>query len=107
MMTTNRTPDSSYDSCSHRAHSHKRRSCRSLLLGLGLALVVGVWFFREPLRQRIFARGVLGNDAPTIEAVEAMLRKANHPIAAILAARNTSKIVQRQAAGLASAAARP
>lgn len=69
------------------------------MLGVGLALTVVVfWFFRQPLRQRIFADAVLANDAPAPEAVQTMIRQASDPSAAILTAWNTGKIVQRQVA---------
>lgn len=68
---------------------------RKLTLGLGVALVVCVWLFREPLRRQIFAQGVLANDAPTEEAVQQMIQNAADPQAAVLAAWNTGKIAQR------------
>ena len=71
---------------------------RSFVLVLGFALIVGTWLFRTPLRQRIFADGVLANDAPTSNAVELMIREAADPPTTLLAAWNTGKTVQRQVA---------
>jgi thiol-disulfide isomerase/thioredoxin len=71
---------------------------RLLLLGLGLALIVGVWFFREPLRQQIRESATLANDAPTPENVSDMIEQAADPRAALLAAWNSGKIVHREVA---------
>ena len=71
---------------------------RRLLLGLGLALVVGVWFFREPLRQQIRESATLANDAPTPEVVSDMIEQAADSRAALLAAWNSGKIVHREVA---------
>lgn len=71
---------------------------RRLLLGLGLALVVGVWFFREPLRQQIRESATLANDAPTPEVVSDMIEQAADPRAALLTAWNSGKIVHREVA---------
>ncbi len=84
--------------CSCAAHVRSRRLPRLLLLVLGLTLLGGVWLFRQPLRQHIFAEGVLANDAPAPDAVQAMIHNAPDPRAALLAAWNTGKIVQRQVA---------
>lgn len=71
---------------------------RRLLLGLGLALVVGVWFFREPLREQIRNKATLANDAPTPEVVADMIEQAADPRGALLAAWNSGKIVHREVA---------
>lgn len=71
---------------------------RRLLLGLGLTLVVGVWFFREPLRQQIRESATLANDAPTPEVVSDMIEQAADPRAALLSAWNSGKIVHREVA---------
>ncbi len=81
-----------------RSHSPKTRKPRRLLVGLGLALIVGVWFFREPLRERIRDRATLANDAPTLEVVEEMIAQAADPRAALRAAWNSGKIVHREVA---------
>jgi thiol-disulfide isomerase/thioredoxin len=65
---------------------------------LGLALVVGVWFFREPLRSRITQSATLANQAPPPELVENMIEQSPDRTAAILAAWNSGKIVHRQVA---------
>jgi thiol-disulfide isomerase/thioredoxin len=77
--------------------AHCRGGClwRKLTLGAGIALVVCVWLFREPLRRQIFAQGVLANDAPTDEAMQEMIQNAADPQAAVLGAWNTGKIAQR------------
>jgi cytochrome c biogenesis protein CcmG, thiol:disulfide interchange protein DsbE len=84
--------------CSCGACLRSRRLPRGLLLGLGLALIAGVWFFRAPLRQHIFADGVLANDEPTPDVVQTMIRQAPDPRAALLTAWDTGKIVQREVA---------
>jgi thiol-disulfide isomerase/thioredoxin len=77
--------------------AHCRGGClwRKLTLVVGIALVVCVWLFREPLCRQIFAQGVLANDAPTDEAVQEMIQNAADPKAAVLAVWNTGKIAQR------------
>ena len=79
-------PDSAKQCCACETNSHKSRKPRRLLLGLGLALVVGVWFFREPLRQQIRESATLANDAPTPEVVSDMIEQANDSRAALLTA---------------------
>lgn len=81
-----------------RMHSHSGQSPRFLLLGLGLVLVIGVWFFREPLRARIRESATLANDAPTPEVVSDMIEQAADPGTALLAAWNSGKIVHREVA---------
>ncbi len=80
------------------AHANKRRIPRRLLIGLGLALVIGVWLFREPLRERIRESATLANDAPTPEVVADMIEQAADPRVALLAAWNSGKIVHREVA---------
>ncbi len=63
-----------------------------------MALVVGVWFFREPLRQQIRESATLANDAPMSEVVGDMIEQAADPRAALLAAWNSGKIVHREVA---------
>jgi thiol-disulfide isomerase/thioredoxin len=84
--------------CSCAAHTRGRRLPRLFLLVLGIAIVAGVWFFRAPLRQHIFADGVLANDEPTPDVVQTMIRQAPDPRAALLTAWGTGKIVQREVA---------
>ena len=81
--------------CSVDNHSCAGRRWRWRIIGLGAALVVGVWFFREPLRQQIFSRALLANDVPTDEAVQGMIDSAPAPSAALLASWNTGKITHR------------
>jgi thiol-disulfide isomerase/thioredoxin len=80
------------------AHCRDGQRWRRLALGLGIALVVCVWFFREPLRKRIFAQAVLANDAPSDELVQEMIQNATDGPSAVLAAWNTAKIAQRRSA---------
>ena len=95
---TSTNADSAKQCCACGAHSHKSRMPRRLLLGLGLALVVGVWFFREPLRELIRNNATLANDAPNSEVVADMIEQAADPRAALLAAWNSGKIVHREVA---------
>ncbi len=76
----------------------RQTSRRRFLFGLGIALVIGVWLFREPLRVRITRSATLANPAPPPELVEEMIETSPDRAAAILAAWNTGKIVHRQAA---------
>ncbi len=69
-----------------------------LILSAGVALVVGVWLFREPLRQQIRENATLANEAPTPEIVAEMIEQAADPRAALLAAWNSGKIVHREVA---------
>jgi thiol-disulfide isomerase/thioredoxin len=77
------------------AHCRGGSLWRKVTLGAGIALVVCVWLFREPLRRQILVQGVLANDAPTDEAVQEMIQGADDPRAAIVAAWNTGKIPLR------------
>lgn len=83
-------------SCIKLAHRGQNR--RFLLLGLGLILVMGVWFYREPLRARIRESATLANDAPTPEVVSDMIEQASDPRAALLSAWNSGKIIHREVA---------
>jgi thiol-disulfide isomerase/thioredoxin len=64
-------------------------------MGLGVVLIVCVWFLREPLRRQVFTRALLANEAPTDEAVQELIESAPDPRAAVLAAWNTGKISHR------------
>lgn len=66
-----------------------------ILLGAG---AVAVCFYREPLRNLVFTKGVMLNDAPTEEAIGQVLDTAKDRQAAIRAFWNTKKIVPREAA---------
>jgi len=64
-------------------------------------LVVGaatVWFRRDPLRNFVFAKGVMLNDAPTEEAMELVVDEAKDPQTAIRALWSSKRIVHREAA---------
>jgi thiol-disulfide isomerase/thioredoxin len=90
--------ESAKDGCSCGSQSHKGRMPRRILVGLGLALIVGVWFFREPLRELIRNKATLANDAPNSEVVADMIEQAADPRAALLTAWNSGKIVHREVA---------
>ena len=68
------------------------------LIGAGIALVVGVWIFREPLRNRISQSATLANPAPPPDLVGEMIERATDRPAAIMAAWNTGKIIHREVA---------
>jgi len=85
-------------SCSCGTPASNSRKPRYLLLGLGVALVIGVWLFRDPLRERIREGATLANDAPAPEVVGDMIEQAADPRAALLAAWKSGKIVHREAA---------
>ena len=89
---------SANDGASPGGRSPKSSTQRRLFLGLGVALVIAVWFFREPLRQQIRERATLSNDAPTPEVVAEMIEQASDRPAALLSAWNSGKIVHRQVA---------
>ena len=86
------------DCCSCGGHSNKSRMPRRLLLGLGLAVVIGVWLFRAPLQELIRNKATLANDAPNSETVADMIEQAADPRAALLTAWNSGKIVHREVA---------
>ncbi len=71
---------------------------RTLILGVGLALIVGVWLFREPLRRLIRESALLANEAPTAAAVADMIEQAADPRATMLRAWKSGKIVHREVA---------
>ncbi len=82
----------------HANGSRKSRLPNRFLLGLGIVVVVAVWFFREPLQNKIARTATLANQAPPPELVEEMIENSPDRTAAILAAWNTGKIVHRQVA---------
>ena len=56
------------------------------------------WFFREPLRNLVFAQGVWANDGPTEEAIEQVIDAAADHRAAVRSAWDSGKIVHREVA---------
>lgn len=96
-MNTSESNDSCNCACKSTAGRKSKRP-RLLLLGLGLALVAGVWFFREPLRELIRNKATLANDAPNSEVVADMIEQAADPRTALLAAWKSGKIVHREVA---------
>lgn len=76
----------------------RQRSRFRLFLGLGFIAILGVWCFREPLRNRITRSAILANPAAPPELVEETIEAATDRSAAILAAWNTGKLVHREAA---------
>jgi thiol-disulfide isomerase/thioredoxin len=71
---------------------------RRLIVGLGLALVAGVWLGRAPLQEWIRNRATLANDAPAPEVVSDMIEQSANPRAALLAAWHSGKITHREVA---------
>lgn len=71
---------------------------RQVFIGMGMFLVIAVWFFRAPLRQQIRESATLANDAPTPEVVSEMIEQATDPRAALLTAWKSGKIVHREVA---------
>jgi len=71
---------------------------RYWLVGIGLAIGVGVWLFRAPLQDKIRTSATLANDAPNSEVVSDMIEQAADPRVALLAAWNSGKIVHREVA---------
>ena len=71
-----------------------RKTRSGLLLGLGLAVVLAAWFFRDQIKQN----ATLANPAPPPEWVEEIIEKSPDRAAVILAAWNTGKIIHRQTA---------
>jgi thiol-disulfide isomerase/thioredoxin len=76
----------------------RAKSRYGLFLGVGFAVVLGVWLFREPLRNRITQSATLANPAPPPELVEEFIEASPDRATAILAAWNTGKIIHRQVA---------
>ncbi len=75
-----------------------QKSRYRILLGLGFLAVGGGWLFRDALRTQIAQRAGLANAAPAPELVEEIIRSSPDRTAAIVAAWNTAKIVQRETA---------
>lgn len=78
----------------------KHRWCRlRLILWVGLlGGVLGLWFFRNALQNRITSTMVLHNAAPAPDVVEGTILNAADPQAALLATWNSAKILQREVA---------
>jgi thiol-disulfide isomerase/thioredoxin len=82
-----------------RSSSRKRRHYfGAVFFTLALVGTLTVWFYREPLRNRLLQAAVLSNDAPPPDLVEESILSAANPTAALLAAWNSGKIVHREAA---------
>jgi len=71
---------------------------RNLSLVLGSVLIVGLLLMRKPFTDWVGYRAVLTNPDPPSELVEDFLNNAPDPVAAIAAAWDTGRIVQREAA---------
>jgi thiol-disulfide isomerase/thioredoxin len=78
--------------------SPSRRVIRVVFWILLVAGAVAVWLYRDTLRNFIFTKGVMLNDAPTEEAIEQVLDTATNRQAAIVALWSTKNIVPREAA---------
>lgn len=76
----------------------QKKSRFGVFLGWGLIAVIGVWLFREPLRNRIAQSAAFANPTPPPELVAEIIAASPDRPAAILAAWNTGRIVHRQAA---------
>ena len=72
----------------------RRRNRQALVLGLGLAAVLCARLFRD----RIKASATLANPTPPPELIEELIEQSPDRTAAIVAAWNTGKIVQRETA---------
>ena len=75
-----------------------RTKARYRFLLVGVALLIGVWLLRDPLRHWIARTATLANPSPPPELVAELIEQSPDPVAAILAAWNTGKIVHRQVA---------
>jgi len=76
-----------------------RRTTRLALISVvGAAVVLSAWLYRVPLRRLLLEKAILANEAPAPEEVEDMIEQASDPRAALLAAWNSGKIVQREVA---------
>ena len=74
------------------------KSARLKIIVPCLALVGVVWFFRGPIENHIRLTATLNNTAPEPEGVSEMIARAADPHAALMAAWNSGKIVQREVA---------
>jgi len=83
---------------SNTAPSPRRRVVRVVFLSWLVAGAATLWFCRDPLRNLIFEKGVMLNDAPTEEAMESLVSEAKDPQTAIRALWSSKKIVHREAA---------
>lgn len=67
-------------------------------LGLGVVAIAGLLLARKPLTRWVGERAVLSNPSPPLESVEALIADSPDREAAIVAAWNTGRIVQREVA---------
>lgn len=84
------------------AHSKPSRVPRLWLRVVFYALLScaawALWLYREPLQTRVAELAILANDAPPPEWVEGMIQNASDPVATVIAAWNSQKIVHGQVA---------
>jgi len=69
-----------------------------MFISFGVAIIVGTWIFREPLRSYISESATLANPAPPPDLIEDMIEKSADRPVAIVAAWQTGKIVHREVA---------
>jgi thiol-disulfide isomerase/thioredoxin len=87
----------------HSSGGGTRRTLRLPFLGVAIVVIVAIVLFRDRIQRWTFDRGILANEAPAPELLEEYLRNARDPGAAILAAWNSERIVQRHFAARALA----
>src|SRR6266853_706586 len=80
------------------SESHPRGLARIAIFSFLAAGTMAAWFLREPLRNLVFAEGVMANDGPTQEAIEQVIDLSADQEAAIRRAWDTGKIVHREVA---------
>ena len=78
--------------------SHPRCLVRTAIFTFLATGTIAVWFLREPLRNLVFAEGVMANDGATQEAIEQVIDLSADHEAAIRRAWDTGKIVHREVA---------
>lgn len=69
-----------------------------MVLGIGLLSVGCLFAVRGPLRQWVSSRATFANPAPLSDQVVAVIKDSPDPAGTIVAAWNTGKVVQREAA---------
>src|SRR5260370_35770850 len=61
-------------------------------------VTMAAWFFREPLRELVFAQGVWANDGPSEEIIEQVIDGASDRQAPIQKPWDSDKVVPREVA---------
>jgi thiol-disulfide isomerase/thioredoxin len=78
--------------------SRPRGLVRIAIFSFLAAGTIAAWFLREPLRNLVFAEGVMANDGPTQEAIEQVIDLSADQQDAIRRAWDTGRIVHREVA---------